>query len=90
MKLFSKKYPLVYQYDGGKYLWTAVVKDDLQFGLFRNNTCKRFCVTTKALRRDFRELSGHEIPTDPDPFLGCATIKEYLLLTGVLDKLEGK
>ena len=93
---FMKKYPLVYQLDPlpeknirDVALWTVVVKDELQFGLFRNTICKRYCVTVKALRRDWRELTGTEIPTDPDPFLGCETIKEYLTVTGVLDGLGG-
>jgi hypothetical protein len=74
----------------GRQHWKADVKDDAQFAIWRNGTAIRFCVTVKALRRDWRELTGTEIPTDHDPFLGATNIKEYLALASVFDKLEGK
>jgi len=70
-------------------LWTVVVKDDAQFGLFQNKVCVRFCVTVAALRRDFEELTGTKIPKRPDPFMGCENIKEYRIMTGVYDTMEG-
>ena len=91
MKLFGK-YPFIYDAVHPKTgtVWTVAVKDRLQYGMFQGKRCVTFSTDARTLRREWRRKTGlPDIPTDPDPFLGCDDVRDFIELTKIYDILSG-